>query len=90
MANSNPDRRKKSLRERGYAVIAIPESGLFLKDGKLMSGHGTEVVVDEIWVFTRSEDATANAKIREQKWQDGDGNGRHWNFPVLPVFVSER
>lgn len=32
--------------KHGFAVIAIPETGLFVKDGQLVTGHNTPMVAN--------------------------------------------
>ena len=74
----------------GFAVIAIPDTGLFVNDGEVVTGHGTEMVIDEMILFKRRFDATTFADSLRKKWEAGDKNGVCWKFPVIPVLVSVR
>ena len=74
----------------GYVVLAVPDSGLFVKDGKIISGHGTEMKFDEVVLFSRRAHADAHAKQNQTYWENGDPQGHQWKFQVLPVLVSER
>ncbi|MGO8792906.1 MAG: hypothetical protein ACLQVL_36725 [Terriglobia bacterium] len=76
--------------KNGYVVMAIPDTGLFVKDGQLRTGHGTEPAFNELILFSRVADAEAHAEKNNKYWAYNTGEGRHWNFKVLPVLVSER
>ena len=77
--------------KHGYVVMAIPDSGLFLKDGRLVSGHQTDMKFDELILYSRDEDANRLADQLRTQWGDAeDNNGHKWNFHVLPVLVHER
>ena len=76
--------------KNGYAVMSIPDSGLFVKDGRLVTGHQTEMKFDELLLFSRDQDAQKHAEENQKYW-DNRGTGEHkWNFQVIPVLVSER
>lgn len=73
--------------KHAYAVIAVPDSGLFVKNGEIVSGNGTSMRASELILFSRAQDAEQHAKQQVQyqiKAEDG------WSFPVIPVLVSER
>ena len=74
----------------GYVVIAVPESGLFVKDGRIVTGHETTLKFDEMILFSREFDAKNHANAQEIYWKDGDVHGHKWTFPIIPVLVSER
>ena len=76
--------------KHGYVVIAIPDSGLFFKGGKLVTGHETEMKFDELILFSRSQDAEGHAQRQRTQWANADAKGHEWSFHVLPVLVSER
>jgi hypothetical protein len=76
--------------KHGYVVMAIPDSGLFLKDGRLVSGHQTDMKFDELILYSRDEDANKLVDQLRTQWADPDANGHQWNFHVLPVLVHER
>ena len=47
-------RRKGYELKHGYAVLAIPDSGLFVKDGRIVSGHETDLKFSaELMLFSR-------------------------------------
>jgi hypothetical protein len=73
--------------KHAYAVIAVPESGLFVKDGEFISGHGTSMRVSELVLFSRRSDADLHAFQCGGKWAE---TAEKWLFPVIPVLVSER
>lgn len=84
-------RRRQLQTISGFTVIAIPDSGLFVKGGKIVTGHGTEMDADdEMPLFTRRIDADRHAFTRKNKWQEGDVRGHEWDFIVVPVLVRER
>lgn len=74
----------------GYVVLAIPDSGLFVKDGQIVTGHETPMEFDELILFSRRHDAEILAVSQCERWSDGDKRGHKWNFQVIPVLVSER
>ena len=74
----------------GYAVLAIPDSGLFAKGGQIVTGHETEMKFSELIVFSRFDDAQAYARQTQRQWEGTDVNGHQWNFLVIPVLVNER
>ena len=76
--------------KHGYAVLAIPDSGLFVKDGRLVSGHETELNFGELILFSRRLDADTHAEKNQTAWENSDVNGHAWSFQVIPVLVSER
>jgi hypothetical protein len=83
--------KKPSFRLRnGYAVLAIPESGLFVKNGEIVTGHETALKFNELVVFARQEDAEKHAERQKVFWKQGDTNGHVWDFPVIPVMVKEK
>ena len=83
--------RGKPLPRFGYAILAIPDSGLFVReDGRLVTGHGTLMQSHEMPLFTRLIDAEHHAYTMKNKWEDGDKNGHSWDFPIVPVVVNER
>lgn len=80
--------RSKSLtRTNGYVVIAVPETGLFVKCGEIVTGDGSPMHVSELILFTRHEDAKHHSEAQERYWKD---RAPAWQFPVIPVLVSER
>jgi hypothetical protein len=83
-------RRKGYELKHGYAVLAIPDSGLFVKDGRIVSGHETDLKFSELMLFSRRLDADTHADQQKTYWEDGDANGHTWSFQVIPVLVSER
>ena len=74
----------------GYAVLAIPDSGLFVKNGQIVTGHETEMKFSELVVFSRSVDADGYAGQNQRQWQGTDVRGHSWKFVVIPVLVNER
>jgi len=76
--------------KHGYVVMAIPDSGLFLKDGRLVSGHQTDMKFDELILYSRDEDAARLTQQLRVQWAGPDASGHQWNFHVLPVLVHER
>ena len=76
--------------KHGYAVLAIPDSGLFVKEGQIVTGHDTALKFDEIILFSRETDAQKHADKNQVYWNGADANGHKWNFKVVPVLVSER
>jgi hypothetical protein len=83
-------RRNQFTLPTGFLVVAIPETGLFVKNGKIVTGHGTMMEADEIPLFKRLVDAEQLAKSRAEFWKDGDKNGKHWDFVPIAVLVNER
>ena len=83
-------RRSQFTLPTGFAVLAIPETGLFVKDGKIVTGHGTEMEADELPLFKRRVDADSLRLSRMEHWRHGDSNGKHWDFVVVAVLVQER
>lgn len=81
---------KKWRTTHGYVVLAIPDSGLFVKDGQLVTGHGTSMSWSEMVLFSRREDADKHAARTAANWTNGDANGHAWEFPVIAVLVEER
>lgn len=76
--------------KHGYVVVAIPDSGLFVKDGLIVSGHSTKMRFDEMILFSREQDAADHAQQQRTQWARADMNGHNWSFPVIPVLVHER
>ena len=76
--------------KNGYAVLCIPESGLFVKNGEVVTGRGEEIVVSEMVLYSRRADADLGAKVMGERWKGGDRKGQEWNFLVIPVLVHER
>ena len=77
--------------KHGYVVIAIPKSGLFVKEGKIVTGRDTVLRFSELILFSREADAQAYAQRNRVYWSDGEPHGESsWAFQVLPVLVSER
>jgi hypothetical protein len=76
--------------KHGFAVLAIPDSGLFTKAGQIVTGHETELRFSELILFSRRQDAEDHASKSKTYWEDGDANGHRWSFQVIPVVVSER
>lgn len=74
----------------GFAVMAVPETGLFVKDGRLETGHGTPMVVNKIFVFAKRQDAVIHAVLHEQNWSKKEVEGKPWHFHVVPVQVEEK
>jgi hypothetical protein len=83
-------RRKGFEIKNGFVVMAIPDSGLFVKDGKIVSGHETTMSFSELILFSRKFDADKHAAANQIQWEDSDANGHVWSFQVIPVLVSER
>jgi hypothetical protein len=73
-----------------FAVLAIPETGIFVKDGRIVTGHGTEMEADEIILFKRRADAVLHSRSRTNQWIAGDANGKKWSFPIVAVLIRER
>ena len=71
--------------KHGYAVIAVPESGLFVKGGRLETGAGNPMRVSELSIFTSRESADRNAIALQKEWA-----AEKWSFPVVPVLIRER
>lgn len=82
-------RRKNIALPQGYAVLAIPDTGLYVRNGKLETGHGTETRFSEIMLFSRISDAHRHAWQMKDQWAKVE-NGHTWDFPVVPVLVRER
>jgi hypothetical protein len=61
-----------------------------LKDGRLVSGHETDMKFDELILYSRDEDAARLAQQLRVQWANADASGHQWNFHVLPVLVHER
>jgi len=75
-------------RYTGYTVIAIPEEGLFIKDGKLVSGSGEPIICSQISLYNRQIDALESAERNADYWKFKAKS--NWNFITLPVAVNER
>ena len=76
--------------KRGYAVLAVPKSGLFLKNGELETGNGSAMRFDEILIFSRRVDAESHARTNQTYWAQNPKRNDDWDFAVLPVFVRDR
>lgn len=76
--------------KHGFAVIAVPETGLFVKDGHLVTGHNTPMVVNKIMVHGKREDAVIHAIKCEREWSQKEPEGKPWHFHVVPVQVEEK
>lgn len=76
--------------KHGYAVLAVPDSGLFVRNEEIQTGHGTTMKWSELLVFSRMSDAEDYAKDAKKGWERGDTLGHRWDFPVIPVLVSDR
>jgi hypothetical protein len=83
-------RRPQFTLPTGFAVIAIPESGLFFKDGRLGSAEGLEMTTDEIILFKRRLDAEAHAKYLKDGWENGTQAKERRDYVVIGVLVQER
>ena len=82
-------RRKMDLKN-GHIVIAIPESGLFLRDGHFASGNGMQPVIEEMILFSRRADAEAHKAQNEEYWRQRPTGEDRYNFAVVSVLVRER
>lgn len=76
--------------KHGFAVIAIPETGLFVRDGRLVTGHGTPMVANKIIVHAKRENAVIHAIKDEREWSAKEPEGKPWHFHVMPVQVEEK
>lgn len=76
--------------KHGFAVIAIPETGLFVRDGQLVTGHNTSMAVNKLLVHGKREDAVIHAIKCEREWSLKEPDGKPWHFHVMPVQVEER
>jgi hypothetical protein len=76
--------------KNGHIVIAIPESGLFLRDGRFASGNGMQPVIEEMILFSRRADAEAHRAQNEEYWRQRPTGEERYNFAVVPVLVHER
>lgn len=74
----------------GFAVLSIPENGLFYRKGQLETGDGVPVAVSEMILFARRADAEKHAQQQAWDWQAGDRRGNEWKFTVISVLVNER
>ncbi len=83
-------REKKWTLTHGYAVLAIPETGLFVRDGQIKSGHGTTMAISELILYSRRVDADNHAAQNAKYWAQKEPAGSPWHFEVLPVLVEER
>ena len=84
-------RRKSQLSlTTGFAVMAVPESGLFAKDGRIITGKGHCLRVEEMILFKRLHDAEEHVRQLEAAWPEGDPTEKNWKFIVLSVLVRER
>jgi hypothetical protein len=81
---------KKWKTTNGYTVMAICDDGLFVKNGELVTGHGTPVDFGELQLFSRNADAEAAKKVYDDEYGFKRTNGHFWQFVVLPVLVRER
>ncbi len=76
-----------SDKKHGYAVIAIPRDGLFVRNGHLETGCGKNIDPGEVIIFSQRLDADRHADRNVTYWA---GKGGDWNFHVVPVLMSER
>lgn len=84
-------RRSQLSLPTGFAVLAVPESGLFSKDGRITTGKGRSMKAEEIILFKRLADAEEHARqLRTSAWPDADTGEAAWSFPILAVLVKER
>ncbi len=83
-------RRKQITLASGFIVMAVPESGLFAKEGRITTGKGSCPRVEEVILFSRMFDAEQHVKHLKSAWPDGDDTEQKWSFPILAVLVSER
>ena len=74
----------------GFAVISIPESGLFYKDGRMVSGDGLELTCEEIILFKRRTDAEAHSTYLRGAWDDGSQKIERREYVIMGVLVKER
>jgi len=82
---------QKELKFRnGYAILAVPDSGLFVKNGTLVTGHRTDMKHSKLIVFSRQDDAQRFADENARTWENGDAHGHRWEFKVIPVMVHEK
>jgi hypothetical protein len=80
--------RKTGLKAKnGYVVVGIPSDGLFVKNGQLVRGNGSEVKTGDLILYTRDADAQKHATSCEKYYA---GTSLKYTFMVLPVLVSER
>lgn len=73
----------------GYVVLAIPENGLFVHRGGLVTGKGNPVTANDVVpLFSNRTDADQHAANCSKSWAE---KGKHdWNFVVLPLVVKEK
>ena len=57
--------------KHGYVVIAIPKSGLFVKEGKTVTGRDTVLRFSELILIFGEADAQAYAQRNRVYWSDG-------------------
>lgn len=75
---------KVGERWTGYTVMAVPESGLFVKHGELHTGDGDPLAaLGELQLFSRMIDAERLQLNLIGKWPG-------WKFPIIAVRVKER
>ncbi len=74
-------------KKHGYAVLAIPSDGLFVRNGHLETGSGKNVSTGEVIIFSQRLDADRHADRNAVYWATKGGG---WNFHVIPVLMSER
>jgi hypothetical protein len=72
-----------------YAVIAIPETGLFARNEMVVTGHDTEMEVEGLVLYVRRSEAEEFADQERERWANHDLE-HTWSFPILRVLVDER
>ena len=73
----------------GHVVMAISDDGLFVKNGELVTGHGTPVEISVLELFPDRADAERSKKRLQDEHGFKKTNGHFWQFVVLPVLVKE-